>query len=544
MNKISNINKEEISKNKFMTVTQGKERLGEYLIRKGYINNQQVQAALHRQRVTNKLIGKILVEDGFITYKQLIDALLELNPESITTEKVSRSRIPKKILEQHTIVLVAETDDVIYTASMDYEPIVKRIIAQYYPEKKIKMVPFSLEIYEDFLNNIELTGDIDDDDVEQDEVLDKLINKALLAEASDIHFIPSESSYTVMFRLLGVRQIIYEGDIEEYGAVSAQIKDRSQMDMAERRQPQDGSFQIEYSGKYIDFRSATLPTGAYETIVIRVLDPDRVQPELSKLGISQLRDWESGINRKDGLCLICGPTGSGKTTTLNASVRSMDRFGKSIYSVEDPVEYSISYVGQVSINPAVGLDFSRAVKMFMRADPDVIVLGEVRDEETARNMVKAADTGHLVLATLHTGSIEGSITRLRDLGIPSNELKFLIRSILVQTLVRIKCTTCNGTGHKIIDGVETDKTCPKCLGSKYGGRTIVSECVAFRTEDEFERIMNNEKRWWSTMLDDAFEKLKEGLTDLPELERIFGENVVLDYIEENSLEYLLKDRIQ
>jgi type II secretory ATPase GspE/PulE/Tfp pilus assembly ATPase PilB-like protein len=259
----------------------------------------------------------------------------------------------------------------------------------------------------------------------------------------------------------------------------------------------------------IDLRVATLPTTNGETIIIRLLDPDRVQPKLDGLGITRLTEWRNGVSRPEGLCLICGPTGSGKTTTLNASVKEMDRFGRAIHTVEDPVEYRIAYTNQVHINPAVGLDFSRAVRAFMRADPDVIILGEVRDTETARNAVKAAETGHLVVATLHTGSILGAVQRLRDLDVPAHELRHLIRSILVQRLIRVYCKECHGAG------------CPSCHNTGYAGRTVTSECAYFAGEAEVSALLEG-KRNWPTMVEDALLKVDAGQTSLEEVRRVFG----------------------
>lgn len=281
------------------------------------------------------------------------------------------------------------------------------------------------------------------------------------------------------------------------------------MDLAERRIPQDGGFSTDYDGKMLDLRVATLPTANSEYIVIRLLDPDRVQPSLDGLGVTGVQDWRKGVSRPDGLCLICGPTGSGKTTTLNASIKEMDRFGRAIFSIEDPVEYRIPYVGQVSANPTLHLDFARAVRAFMRSDPDVIILGEVRDAETARNAVKAAETGHLVLATLHTGSIFGAVQRLRDLEVPAHELRYLLRTVLVQRLMRVYCHSCGGKG------------CAKCGNSGFGSRTVVSECAYFPGEADVTRLLNGEK-WWDSMLVDGVNQAVRGRTSPEEVVRVFG----------------------
>lgn len=244
-------------------------------------------------------------------------------------------------------------------------------------------------------------------------------------------------------------------------------------------------------------------------MVIRVLDPDRVNPVLENLGITRLGEFRRGVSRPDGLFLICGPTGSGKTTTLNAAVREMDVLGKAVFSIEDPSEYKIPYVGQVETNDTVGLDFARAVKAFMRNDPDIIILGEIRDNETAQNAIKAAETGHLVIGTLHTSSIHGVLGRLKNIGVPDHELRYLLRGVLVQRLVRKVCKECEGVG------------CKSCGQTGYSGRTIVSECVYLHDETQVQAVINGE-RWWDTLLDDALKKSAAGITDAREIERVFG----------------------
>lgn len=501
---------------------EAKQRLGDYLVQNNMVSQNAINAALMEQEVTGDKLGIILVRNGFLTHKDLISSILHLNASRISAERVSQSRIPPDLLEEHSILLAAETDDTIYASTMDNEAVVKSIVKYYYPDKKVVFVALMPDGVSDFVDRIERTSHEFGDDSEEG-VLDKLLYRALADGASDIHIIPRLASYTVFYRMLGVRRVVYEGNLEEYMTVVAQAKDRARMDLAERRVPQDGGFSIEHSGKLIDLRVATVPGADGEIIVTRVLDPDRVQPRLDKLGITRLDRWRRSFNNQHGLCLICGPTGSGKTTTLNASVREMDRFGKSIYSAEDPVEYKIPYTGQVSMNSAVGLGFARSIRSFMRADPDVIIIGEVRDEETARNAIKAADTGHMVLATLHTGSIVGSLSRLRDIGIPPHELRYLLRGVLVQSLVRIVCPACSGKG------------CAACGGSGYSGRTIVSECESFDDIEDVDRAIRGGKEdiTWPSMMEDAIQKYNDGLTTQDELIRVFGSRV-LDHLNKNG----------
>jgi type II secretory ATPase GspE/PulE/Tfp pilus assembly ATPase PilB-like protein len=479
------------------------QQLVDYLKEKGLLKPKVLEAALAEQTITGEKLGVILTRNGFITRKTLVEAILKVSPTNILGEQHFSNRVPPEVLRRTRTMVVAETADRVFLASLSPEAVVNAEVVPYFEGLKTAYVPCNHDQLDDYLSELERMMHDDNNMVE------RLLRRALTESVSDIHIVPRYSTYSVFFRHLGVRHLAHEGPLDEYNTLGARIKDLSRMDLAERRVPQDGGFQIEHEGKIVDLRVATLPTANAEYIVIRLLDPDRVQPSLDGLGITNVEQWRAGVSRPDGLCLICGPTGSGKTTTLNASIKEMDRFGRAIYSVEDPVEYRLAYTGQVNTNPQVGLDFARAVRAFMRSDPDVIVLGEVRDPETARNAVKAAETGHLVLATLHTGSIFGAVQRLRDLEVPQHELRYMLRTVLVQRLMRIYCKKCLGKG------------CPVCFGNGYAGRTVVSECTYFNDEHAVTKMLNGEK-WWDNMIQDAVLKQREGVTSREEVIRTFG----------------------
>lgn len=480
--------------------------LGDYLINQGWIKPEALEVCLAEQRITQERLGAILVRSGFITRAMLIKAILAISPDRIYGEELYTPKVPVKLLEDTQTLLVAEDRNTVYLGTLGSELRARLALAPYFPGREFRFVPLQLDRLEGYL--AKLHGLQTDDS----NLVERLVRTALLMGASDLHIIPKPESYSVFFRALGVLEHQEEGPLDEYLTLTARIKDLARMDIAERRLPQDGGFQLEFSGRYVDLRVATLPGVDGEVVVVRLLDPDNVRPSLTDLGITRVAEWRRGVSLPDGLCLICGPTGSGKTSTLNATVREQDRLGRAIYTAEDPVEYRQAYVRQININPSIGLDFNRALRAFMRADPDIIILGEIRDLETAQMAIRAAETGHLVIATLHTETIHGAFNRLKDIGLNEYEIRYLLRAVLVQRLVRTLCPDCHGTG------------CPQCAGRGYAGRRPVSECAYFSDENEVQRMFRGE-RWWPTLREDAWGLVDAGLTDDRELIRVFGPEI-------------------
>lgn len=477
--------------------------LGELLLKRGLITKERLQAALLEQTVTKERLGKILVRNGFLRQDMLLRLMREINPNSLHDESVFQTAIPAEILIETRTMIVALVEDTLYLSTLSSPQMVRRRILPYTAGYKVAFTAANPVRMQEYMGQLSST--------DQDEMLswEKIFYDAMRTKCSDIHILPRHGSYTVLYRRDGVLNLAHEGSRDEYIALVSRVKDLAKMDMAERRRPQDGGFSMEYSGRLVSFRVATSPAVHGEKVVVRILDPDAANVELPQLGITRVDEWRRGVARTNGLCLICGPTGSGKTTTLAATVREMNFLERSISTIEDPVEHLLPYVTQVNINPAVGLDFSAGVRAFMRQDPDVIIVGEIRDIDTARNALKAGETGHLSLGTLHTNSIISTFGRLRDIGVPPHELRHLLRGIMVQNLMRMYCKECGGKG------------CPVCSNTGYKGREAVSEVAYFANDEEVDAALNGVVSW-PTIEQDGKKKVLEGKTSEAEFERTFG----------------------
>ena len=489
-------------------------RLGGYLVAKGLISPEILRVALMEQTVTKQRLGQILVANDMVGRKALIAALIELDPASLATEFVNRCPIPPQILEEQAIIVIAETEDTIYVSTGGSEALARLVIEDYYPDMDIEFADYVAANQDPFVELIARHSALLSQRREED-MLDGLLFDAITGAASDIHIEPKLKSYSVLFRRLGRRQVVYEGNSGEYDKLVTLIKTRAALDIAERQRPQSGSFNMPYQGKFIDFRVECLPiksANSREKVVIRVLDTERINPILGKLGITRIEQWRRAYDQPNGIVIVSGPTGSGKSTTLHATERELDRLDLAVYSVEDPVEYQLPFISQVQVNVDKGMDFKNAIRSFLRMDPDVIILGEVRDEETARMAVRAAETGHMVFITLHATDVRGVFSRMEDLGVNRANLRGLCRGIMVQSLVRTLCTRCGGA------------KCPSCSGSGYAGRTIVSECVAFADDREIARAIAGEV-WWPRQIDDAIGKTVSGATDMEEIRSYFGAQV-------------------
>ncbi|MFS1428477.1 GspE/PulE family protein [Vibrio splendidus] len=489
------------------------ELMKSYLVEKKLVTDRELLASEMESNVTGRKLGHVLVKNGFISQDIYVDAMLQISQDGLEHEEIILAHVPTEILIETKTKISAETVKNVYISTYTNETLVRFLLEPFFPSQEIIFIESSIDAINEYLDKL---GESSDED---GLTLESLLRDCVIKGVSDIHINPKPESYTILVRYLGVRTLYHEGELAEYQVITSRIKDKSRIDMAERRIPQDGGFSFEHDGRMVDMRVATVVETNGETIVMRILDPQNANKKVADLGIENVSEWLKGSSLINGINLICGATGSGKTTTLNSTVKGLDKISKAIFTAEDPVEYQISYIVQCNMNDAVGYNYPRALKAFMRSDPDIIILGEIRDEETARNAVKAAETGHLVFATIHTNSILGAFNRFRDIGVPPHELKDILRSVLCQTLVRTICFGCHGHG------------CPKCLNSGYAGRTIVSECHYFQSDEEIEKVLVEKKPLWQTIVQNAFLKYVNRFTNFKELDRVFGDKqtIMLTY---------------
>jgi general secretion pathway protein E len=328
------------------------------------------------------------------------------------------------------------------------------------------------------------------------QAVNQLLIAALNAQASDIHLEPYEKNCTARFRIDGQLRDVPRplGELtEHFAAIVARLKVMARLDLAERRLPQDGRISVQIAGRAVDVRLSTLPCAFGERVVLRLLDQSSARLDLTSLGLpADVHATLKGLlSAPNGIVLVTGPTGSGKTTTLYGALAEIAQRTRNIMTVEDPIEYAIPGIAQTAVNPGIGLTFARALRAMLRQDPDVMLVGEIRDAETAQIAVQASLTGHLVLATLHTNDAAGAVTRLVEMGVEPYLLASSLRGVIAQRLVRTLCKFCKkeeetapqvlarlqAIGSEHIGSTYRAMGCPKCEGVGYRGRTGVYECL-------------------------------------------------------------------
>ena len=398
----------------------------------------------------------------------------------------------------------------------------------------------------DIANSISPSDDLLDDKNKAPiiKLINATITKAIKARASDIHLEPFENKLNIRFRVDGVlREVLqYQKNITQM--IISRIKIMSKLDISERRLPQDGRISISIGKKEVDLRVSTLPSSFGERVVLRILEKDKTHINLDDLGFSNdtLESFKKGLSKTEGIILVTGPTGSGKTTSLYAGLKEISDRSQNILTIEDPVEYALDGIGQTQVNNKTGLTFAKGLRAILRQDPDIVMVGEIRDKETAEIAIQASLTGHLVLSTVHTNSAVNAITRLRDMGIEPYLLSSSLVYVLSQRLVRCLCEKCKviddeSSKSKILQKYNVKKTvykavgCSECENTGFKGRLSIGEFILmdekiseliYRSSSEneiSEYVFANNKK----LFENGILALEDGKTSLSELLRIIEE---------------------
>ncbi|HTQ57643.1 MAG TPA: type II secretion system ATPase GspE [Bryobacteraceae bacterium] len=541
------------------------QRLGEALIARRLIQPEDLEKALELQRERGDKIGKILVDMGFVALRDVLAALSEQLGLPLVTLESPPPAAPEleglspRFMRQSLFVPYAVQDSTLTLAMadpLDFETIaavgafsglrieavlaaeqdVRDAIDKHYGESAEQNPEVEFGTAED-KENLEHLRDMASE-APVIRLVNAMIAQAIEHRASDIHIEPFEKEFRVRFRVDGVLFNQEAPPRELKAAVISRLKLMAKLNIAERRLPQDGRIKIKILGREVDLRVSTLPTLYGESVVMRLLDRSAGDfYDLRRLGFedAMLSRMEHFTSQPHGIFLVTGPTGSGKSTTLYSALKRINIPDKKIITIEDPVEYQMDGINQIHVNPAIGLTFASGLRHIVRQDPDVIMVGEIRDRETADIAIRAALTGHLVFSTLHTNDAPSAITRLTDMGVENYLVTSSLVGVLAQRLVRLVCERCRTPAASVIspegERLQSFKGagCDNCNGSGYVGRMGIFEMMELNDELRA-RIMKNEdagqlttaaRRYGMRSLrEDGWRKIKLGVTTVEEVVRV------------------------
>lgn len=557
-------------------------RLGELLVRRGLVSQAQLAKIQEDPDLVELPLAVALVKQNLVD-EALLAATLQkeyhlslVDPSVMTIAPEVIRLVPSNLAQRHHLVPISFSGTSLTVAMSDPSNLVaiNEIKFRTGYDVKVAMACVSAitaaieRYYEEASNYQEVLTELGneevevvdrDDDVDLKELerateeapvvrlVNAILTNAIKRRASDIHLEPFERMFRVRFRVDGVLEEIMRPPLKLKNAITSRIKVMASLDIAERRLPQDGRIKLKLGkGQEMDFRVSVLPTIFGEKIVLRLLDKSNLQLDMTKLGFEedQLRDFKEAIYKPYGMVLVTGPTGSGKTTTLYSALSELNRVSSNISTAEDPVEFNLPGINQVQVHEEIGLTFAACLRSFLRQDPDIIMVGEVRDFETAEIAIKAALTGHLVLSTLHTNDAPSTINRLLNMGVEPFLVASSVNLILAQRLARLICTNCKEpmeiAPQALIDiGVPPDEVgtftpfhgvgCSACNGSGYRGRIALYEVMPV-SEEIRELVLNGAsaseiKRTavglgMKTLRMSGIQKLREGLTTIHEVVRV------------------------
>lgn len=545
--------------------------IGQLLEELGFITKEQIEITLDVQKANPKYFGETLQDLDFVTSSEISQAIaLQSNLEYIDLELVTPSAealrlVPynvakaKNILplsvDEHTLTVA--TQDVNELSTLDYLRKISNRDVKFVVEDKKTIARYSEMFYYQLSNPIEeeirqiIKSAVGGSEVNVVHLFELLLNSAIKDHATDMHISPESSVTHVSYRIDGVLQHFYSLPLKLHSQLVARIKILSNLDISEQRKPQDGAFSYEFLSEPFDLRISTLPTNHGENVVMRLLGKNSSLFSLVRLGLTKtnVAKIENYFSKPYGIVLIVGPTGSGKTTTLYSALRKIDSLKKNVMTIEDPIEYKFSFIKQTQLNEKAGYTFNNAIRAFMRQDPDVMLVGEIRDKETAELAVRASITGHLVLSTLHTNDAVGTIPRLEDLGIEPYLIGSGLLCVIAQRLVRKLCSNCKtpkeapatveelenlGISKRLIE-LYPDFTlfdavgCENCRGSGYIGRESIIEIL--EVDEDIESLITKKastqeilqkarQKGMFSIKEDGHIKVLQGITTIQEINRV------------------------
>jgi len=542
-------------------------RLGEMLIARGLISEEDLERALQIQRERGDKIGKILVDLGFVALRDVLAALSEQlgvplvsvnGPPPVSPELEGLS---PRFMRQCRFIPIAQEGPTLRIAMadpLDFETVsAVRGFTGLNVETALAAEAEILDAIDKYYGEAErpgaeaVGGGEREEDLEQlrdmasEAPVIRLVNAMIAAaiekRASDIHLEPFEKEFRVRYRIDGVLYNQEPPPRELKAAIISRVKLMARLNIAERRLPQDGRIKIKVLGREVDLRVSTLPTLYGESVVMRLLDRSAGDfYDLTRLGFDDhmLRRMEHFTSLPHGIFLVTGPTGSGKSTTLYSALKRINQPDKKIITIEDPVEYQMDGINQIHVNPQIGLTFASGLRHIVRQDPDVIMVGEIRDRETADIAIRAALTGHFVYSTLHTNDAPSAITRLTDMGVENYLLSSTLVAVLAQRLVRLICPHCKTpAGRKLTPGGEWIETwrgagCPYCFGAGYSGRIGIFELMELNDElrglimqnaDAVALTAAARRNGMRRLAEDGWLKVRIGLTTVEEVLRVTQE---------------------
>ncbi len=547
-----------------------KMRLGEILVSEGLVSENDIESALRLQKNSGKRLGDILVGQGLVTYDEMLHAVKnQLNVPLVDLDEVhirqeTLSLMPERLARKYEALpirvdngqlTVAMSDPSNYFAIEDIRMAtgyvvrpaissrekVLRSIEKHYGTEKAKNAAESFRRAATTRSTMVRTAEGNSTDAPVVRFIDTVLENAVMNKASDIHIEPGEKELRVRYRIDGFLEEMLRTDMGIHEPVVSRIKIMSNLNISEKRVPQDGRFLYRNGSSSIDMRVSIVPGIYGEKMVIRLLGRDDSLLDLNSLGFTELERESIGrmIRRPYGMVLLCGPTGSGKTTTLYSFMKEVNDSRKNIVTIEDPVEYNLEGINQMQVNNRVGFTFATGLRSILRQDPDIVLVGEVRDDETAEISVRAALTGHLVFSTIHTNNAAATITRLRDMGIEEFLLSSTIAGVISQRLVRRVCQVCSKktpatevekkllsvTGDILLSRAEG---CPVCGMKGYKGREAVFEVMEVGEEirnliasgaSDMEIEKHSRAAGMRTLRESCLAKVFEGTTTMEELIR-------------------------